>query len=979
MLSKFSSVRRAACSHDAACFTSCGLIALLGWHSRAEAQNLFDAPQTIVGASASHFVLADFNGDGKSDLLTVGKNTATGMPTASIAPGNGNGTFGGATTFFIGVSGSALAAGDFNGDGKLDFIAADSSNSVRVYLGRGDGTFTAAPTAATGYSPAGLAVGDFNGDGKLDVVVSNNHENTVSVLLGKGDGTFQTKRDFAVGITPGEIAVGDFNGDSKPDLAVISVGYINSQTYQLIGGTTVSVLLGRSDGTFQPKQDFTVGQGAKSVAVGDINGDGKLDLAVAHANPYFNPYNLLDSTSILRGNGDGTFGSASEVAAGKAQNSLTLRDINGDGKLDLIAGSGDPANPGSLTTHVFSVTLGNGDGTFQNFHPYSAGLTPVQIAVGNVRGSGKPDVVALNSNGTLTTVFNNGDGTFAAPPFLAPSNPYRLFVADVNGDGIPDVIATSPNSSGSNIVLQISNGDGTFQPPVTYSMGPDPRNANQTGDVFVADVNGDGIADMIAAYTTQQVVGNYVQNVFGYSLFLGTGGGQFQPAVRNVLGQATRLVFAVADVNGDGRPDLLEASTVSYTPTAAYYGVFVRLNNGDGTFGAPARYFADNVDTTTQIIVQDVNGDGWPDLVSISNYGVQIALNNGDGTFGLPQTYANDILNATVQFGDFNGDGRPDLAVIGTLIYTNTTYLDILLNTPQGFQRTSRQLLLQASASGLPLILADVNGDGKLDVLTATGSLQVFLGSGDGTLQNAVSYAFPAYSSGLYVIDADRDGILDVVFPTIYSSFGVLHGNGDGTFQSGHLYALGTSVSSFALADFNNDGRPDVAALDYSGASVSFNLPVNLPVGNTLSGHLSFEGIVPGAAPQNVVFQFHPLDGSGDFVRNAAVAPTGGYSLSGLPAKSYSVRIKSDQYLAVRRSVDLTVNAALDAIQKAGDGNGDNVVDIGDFGLLVNSYSGLAANPASGYDVRADFNGDGVVDIADFGLLVNNYGLTGAP
>ncbi len=266
--------------------------------------------------------VGDFNNDGNLDLV-VGNDQSV-----SVLLGNGDGTFQAQVEYPTGIY-PGVAVADFDRDGKLDLVVADHDN-IKVFLGNGNGTFQPAVTYAAGTQPGFPAVGDFNRDGKLDLVVSNNTTNTINVLLGNGNGTFQPAVTYNTAPSPTQIAVADFNVDDKLDLAVG-------------GGTGVSVLVGNGDGTFQAHVDYDTGSSNPcSVAAGDFNGDGHLDLAVAD----------LFSTNfhLLLGNGNGTFGAPATYAAGSGtySSSVAPGDFNGDGRLDIAA-----ANSHTATVSVF--------------------------------------------------------------------------------------------------------------------------------------------------------------------------------------------------------------------------------------------------------------------------------------------------------------------------------------------------------------------------------------------------------------------------------------------------------------------------------------------------------------------------------------------------------------------------------------------------------------------------------------------------
>ncbi len=292
--------------------------------------------------------VGDFNGDGTLDLAVANRSG-----TVSILLGTGTGSFGAKTDFGTGGA-SSVAVGDFNGDGKLD-LAVANDNTVSILLGTGTGSFGAKTDFDTGSGASSVAVGDFNGDGNLDLAVANFFGNTVSILLGTGTGSLGAKTDFGTGSVPASVAVGDFNGDGNLDLAV--AGGDPSGFYSDTESKSVSILLGAGTGSFGAKTDFGTGFDPLSVAVGDFNGDGKLDLAVANFGS--------NTVSILLGTGTGSFGAKTDFDTGRGPASVAVGDFNGDGNLDLAVanlGSIFVNDPGPETVSILLNTGPTGPG-----------------------------------------------------------------------------------------------------------------------------------------------------------------------------------------------------------------------------------------------------------------------------------------------------------------------------------------------------------------------------------------------------------------------------------------------------------------------------------------------------------------------------------------------------------------------------------------------------------------------------------------
>jgi hypothetical protein len=330
-------------------------------------------------------VVADVDGDGKPDLVTVSPSQTA----ISVLVGHGDGTFAAHVDSVLATAPFAIAVADVNGDGKLDIVTANGNNdTIGVLLGHGDGTFAAEVQYTSGPAnslPNAIAVGDVNGDGKPDVVTANYMSGTFSVLVGHGDGTFTLAVQDACGSYPSaphSVAVADVNGDGHPDLAIAN--YNNN---------AVAIVINRGDGTFDTEIEHATHSGPISVAVVDVNGDGKPDIVTANNGGG-------GTVSVLIGHGDGTFAAHVDYTTG-ANNAVSIAadDVNGDGWPDLVTANYES---GGMT----SVLINHGDGTFAAAVTYATATDPFSVAIADVNGDGTPDLVTANvdASGTVSVL-----------------------------------------------------------------------------------------------------------------------------------------------------------------------------------------------------------------------------------------------------------------------------------------------------------------------------------------------------------------------------------------------------------------------------------------------------------------------------------------------------------------------------------------------------------------------------------------------
>jgi len=416
--------------------------------------------------------------------------------------------------------------------------------------------------------------------------------------------------------------------------------------------------------------------------------------------------------------------------------------------------------------------------SFARARQYTTSRTNVRLdgfAAADLNGDGSPDLVTADSyRAVVRVLLNRRDGTLRQHvdyPIKHTANGMGLAVADLNGDERPDLVVFDFGPSTVSVLL--NRGDGTFLPRVDYRTGKGPS------DIVVADVNGDGSADLVTTNET-------TDDTDSVSVLLNLGNGSFAPKQDYPLISAVHPL-EVSDLNGDGKPDLIVANSGADSPDdSPNDSVSVLLNRGDGTFLARKEYAVP--DAPDIVTVADLNGDHKPDFVTggEDNNAVWVFLNRGDGTFGHRHSYRTpkNALVAAIAAGDLNGDGSADLAIANE---ARKGTVSVLLNRGHGTFRARRDLAVRQTPEDVTLV--DLNGDGKLDIASA-------------------------------------DRTWDVRFSLDEQTLSVLENRGSGSFGARRDYLVGLDSIRPQLVDLNRDGRLDLATANTNGKGVSVRLAV---------------------------------------------------------------------------------------------------------------------------------------------------------
>jgi len=810
--------------------------------------------------------LGDVDGDGDLDLVATDQGTRA----VTLRRNNGSGTFGASTAMAINGSPTTFKLGDLDGDGDLDILASYTINEqAQVLLNNGGGVFTGGAVVDVDRSPSEIMLADIDDDGDLDLVAEGaTFQGTRQVVVRLNEERFAVVAAAPVGNRPnapvssdialtfnngvgnatanqarvfGEQAGGKKNGaytvngstlsfnpatDFRPgELVQVSVpGTVLSSTGQAARPNVLQFTAAATGGTgsFTAAPAVTVGALPIGATLADINGDGNLDLLVA---------NTGDSNLAIRlGNGSGGFSGGTQATAANA-GLIKTADIDADGDLDVLT---------VIFGNLVSVFRNNGSGTLTAAGSVAVGNSPLGLTLADVDGDGDLDLLTANrSAGTVSLRLNDGNGSFAGGTELpVGSFPSDVTAADLNHDGALDLLVA--NTADDNVSVLVNNGAGSFTARPTVAVGDAPRT------VVVGDVDGDGDVDFL----TPNAVGHTI------SVCLNDGLGAFSVVAALPAPGTGPTLLALGDADGDGDLDLLSNEST----------VALRRNNGYGSFAA-ATPVASMM--AAGLAWGDLDNDGDLDFVATDNAASSVAVRLNQAAFTVTSVMparnlhtaprASDVVlnfSANVHSGTANRirvfgpqlQGRKAgtySAVANTLTFNPTLSFKpgeaVSVTVPStvlssGTNQPAKPYVYQFRAaagagpgtftagppvpgtsgvSPVGMALADMNGDGSLDLLgtdTQTQAVSLYLGGNDGSFG-----AGTVVSSGMSSVhsvltgDMDGDGDLDLVLTaTLDQQARVLLNNGSGTFSPGSVLTLPNLAYVLALGDVDGDSDLDL-------------------------------------------------------------------------------------------------------------------------------------------------------------------------
>ncbi len=743
------------------------------------------------------------------------------------------------------------AAGDIDGDGKVDLASANTfDNTISVLKNisvTGFPSFASQVTFAAGTQPSSLVIQDLDGDGKADIAVTNFVSNTVSVFRNTStngvinSSSFATKVDFSTGSSPSALIAKDLDGDGKPDLAFSNFA---DGTLSVLRNTSTSGVINSS--SFAARVDFVVAAPPPFVSIAnispqalvaaDLDNDGKKELVFS--NPFINAISILKNTSTSGVINSSSFAAQVDFLTGNFPQNVVVGDIDADGKPDLATCNLD--NTVSILRNTTSGSTINTN-SFATKVDVPTGSGPFSVAIADIDGDNKLDLATSNNDGTISVLRNTStsgvinSSSFATKvDFSTGQAPRSLIAVNIDGDNKSDLVFADLQTS-SVIVLRNASTVGSFvfdNVRLDISIGTAPF------FLTAGDLNSDGKPDLITANSLSATI-TIIKNTSSNSLI------SFASPMNVSVGTGPRSA-AVGDIDGDGKPDIVVGNSNNNTGGASTISVLRNTGTGSTISFASQVTFTVGANPSS-VAIGDIDGDGKLDVV-VANANIQSSnpiqtisvLRNtstsGNISFDNQLTFSVGSKPGTVALGDLDGDGKLDVVVANSdsisNVNVNPDTISVLRNTSTiGAISFDNQLTFPIGNVPNGLAIGDIDGDGKLDVVagsTNTNNTSVFRNTSTvGSISFATRIDLDT-GSGLKdpkLADFDGDGKLDIAVTrsneAIVSIFKNTSSSGSISFAPKLSFPTGNNPFSVVAVDLNNDGKFDLATPNLTENTVS--------------------------------------------------------------------------------------------------------------------------------------------------------------
>ncbi|UOQ52318.1 FG-GAP-like repeat-containing protein [Hymenobacter cellulosivorans] len=930
--------------------------------------------QAVAAATAGNLAVYSAQQGGKKAGTTVTANSVvTFDPTTDFKPGE---------TLSVTVPASLQSAGGTAAQPHVyQFTTAVN--------GDGSGNFSAGSTLTPSGVGTGIATGDLDGDGDLDLVTSNPTFGTVETRLNTGTNTavFGTLRSIPVGITPGALALADVDGDADLDLLVANAGS-NTVSVRLNGGNNS----GSNTGIFSGSQTVTVGASPQSLAVGDIDGDGDLDLLTG---------SRTNGTVSIRLNGGSNTGSNTGIFSGMRDiivaaeiSALALGDIDADGDLDLLA------NSANGNTVIVSLNTGINTGTYTFRQNVEVGRYPAGLALGDIDGDGDLDLLTSNSGSSSVSVSINSSGGFFSLSQTVPvgATPGALALADVDADSDLDLICADASSAAGTtgtVVVRLNGGSaagsntGQFANGFVASVGRTPAaltlgdvDGDQDVDLLTSNTGSNSVSVRLnqppppaitafspsaaAAGSTVTLTGAYLS---GATL---TVGGLAVPVQSNT---STSLTFIVP--SGASPAPLVVTNAYGSTSTTAFTVLFRATATTPTSNGRNVPRSGAQVQVTFSEPVT---------TASASN--IRLLASQSSGRKSGAATTAGSVLtfapNSGFKPGEVLSVSVPPTVLSAGGIGASSRVFQFT-TVAEGSGRANFQPGTDPVVNDTPheITLADVDGDGDLDLLTADygsgngNGAGVLLNSGDGTFNRSSYYDIGTFGSpagviGVTAADVDNDGDLDMITANANTNTAtVLLNDGRGHFATHTICNLGGSPRRISFADLDGDGDLDLLAAHSRSTSQVNTVSIRFNDGRGI--FLTGSELILGQGISRVVAADVDNDGDLDVLvslfnsNSVAVRLNAG---DGTFTGSGSVAVGAGPFCVTAADVDADGDVDLLTANNGATGAGNTVsVRLNDGQGNFAAGTEVAVGTGPSWVTTADLDADGDLD-----LLTANYG-----